>query len=323
LDASFASDGRVTTSFSRFDSGASDIAIQTDGKIVAVGSVNTGFSSNPKPDFAIARYNPDGSLDSTFGVGGKVTTDFTHLGDNASAVAIQLDGRIVVAGSSQVSVFPLELRQFSVARYNVDGTLDLSFNPDANSDVFSTAIQADGRVVVGGQFSTMGANACSRIARLANGAATQNLTVPTSSRVEWLRGGASPEAQHVTFESSTDGGANWTALGAATRIAGGWETSGHSLSGTGQVRARARVTGGYNTGSSGLIEAVASFAFNTAPIVANSIVNQSATYGAAFSFTVPANTFSDADAGQTLSYTAGELPAWLSYDANTRTFSGR
>ncbi len=61
---------------------------------------------------------------------------------------------------------------------------------------------------------------------------------------------------------------------------------------------------------------------NTAPIVANPIASQNATYGTVFSFTVPANTFSDADAGQTLSYNASGLPAWLAFDSATRTFSG-
>ena len=98
--------------------------------------------------------------------------------------------------------------------------------------------------------------------------------------------------------------------------------TGLELSGRGQVRARARVTSGERNGSSGLVEAVAVFAFNTAPIVAHPIADQSPTYGAAFSFPVPANTFSDVDAGQTLAYTASGLPAWLSFDANTRTFSG-
>lgn len=61
---------------------------------------------------------------------------------------------------------------------------------------------------------------------------------------------------------------------------------------------------------------------NIAPAVANSIATQNATYGTAFSFTVPGSTFSDADAGQSLTYSANGLPAWLSFNANTRTFSG-
>jgi uncharacterized delta-60 repeat protein len=162
LDSSFGSGGKVTTSFSRFDAVADDVAIQSDGKIIAVGSVNTSFSSNPKPDFALARYNSDGGLDSTFGVGGKVTTDFTDftgVGDNASAVVIQPDGKIVVVGSSQVSLFAPDLRQFSIARYNIDGTLDLSFGVGGKVRPFffgqfdqanAVALIPDGRIIVAG-----------------------------------------------------------------------------------------------------------------------------------------------------------------------------
>lgn len=61
---------------------------------------------------------------------------------------------------------------------------------------------------------------------------------------------------------------------------------------------------------------------NTAPTVANPVPSQVATYGTPFAFLVPANTFADPDAGQALSYSASGLPAWLAFDANTRTFSG-
>jgi uncharacterized delta-60 repeat protein len=159
LDSGFGSGGRVITRFSKFDASANDVAIQPDGKIIAVGSTNTSFDDFPKPDFAIARYNTDGSLDSTFGVGGKVTTDFMGLGDTAAAVAIQTDRKIVVAGSSQVSLFAPELTQFSIARYNVDGTLDSSFGVGGKVRPFllggfdqanSVASLPNGKIIVAG-----------------------------------------------------------------------------------------------------------------------------------------------------------------------------
>jgi uncharacterized delta-60 repeat protein len=73
---------------------ATALAIQFDGKIVAAGIA----SFNQGGDFGISRYNGDGSLDATFGIGGKVTTDFSGRGDGAHALAIQSDGRIVAAG---------------------------------------------------------------------------------------------------------------------------------------------------------------------------------------------------------------------------------
>jgi uncharacterized delta-60 repeat protein len=94
LDPSFDGDGKVVTDFVRADRSrvdrAFDVAVQADGKIVAVGVSSRG---NFAIDFAITRYNLDGSLDSTFGGGdGQVLTD---LGgdDSASAVAIQADGK--------------------------------------------------------------------------------------------------------------------------------------------------------------------------------------------------------------------------------------
>jgi hypothetical protein len=62
--------------------------------------------------------------------------------------------------------------------------------------------------------------------------------------VKWLRGGSSPEAVRTTFELSTDGGNTWSYLGPGTRIPGGWELTGLTLSGTGKIRARATVAGG-------------------------------------------------------------------------------
>src|SRR6266536_3291285 len=85
LDPSFGTGGQVTTDFGGFDS-AQAVAVQSDGKIVAAGSTGGG-------DFALARYNGDGSLDSTFGSGGKVTTDVGGF-DAALGVA-QSDGKIV------------------------------------------------------------------------------------------------------------------------------------------------------------------------------------------------------------------------------------
>ena len=97
LDATFGSAGIVTTDFD-LGSGASDLVIQPDGKILAGG---TAFSNNSNTlDFAIVRYNANGSLDSNFGSGGKVITDFFGSTDQATAIALQSDGKIVLGGSA-------------------------------------------------------------------------------------------------------------------------------------------------------------------------------------------------------------------------------
>ena len=93
LDASFGQHGVVVTAMdsSHSDAAANAIALQSDGKIVAAGYVGTS-------DFAIARYNPNGTLDRSFSGDGIAHSDFDNGNDTAYAVAIQKDDRIVVAG---------------------------------------------------------------------------------------------------------------------------------------------------------------------------------------------------------------------------------
>src|SRR5205814_1829700 len=99
LDGTFGTAGKVTTDFAGNDDEAHGVAVQSDGKIVAVGVAKTSRSA----DFALARYNVNGSLDATFGTGGKVTTDFAGDDDAAHGVVVQADGRIVAAGVAKTS----------------------------------------------------------------------------------------------------------------------------------------------------------------------------------------------------------------------------
>jgi uncharacterized delta-60 repeat protein len=151
LDTSFDGDGKVTTSVGNINLDiVNAIAIQQDGKIVAAGTM--GFQ-----DFAVARYNADGSLDTSFDGDGIVTTNFPSAQpfDQAFAVAIQADGKIVAAGETAGCCFT-----FALARYNTDGTLDTSFGnsgrvtTDFNlfsiDSVSALAVQADGKIVAGG-----------------------------------------------------------------------------------------------------------------------------------------------------------------------------
>ena len=129
---------------------------------------------------------------------------------------------------------------------------DLSINRDAGS-VLALALQADGQVLVGGDFTTMGAATRNRVARLQNDAATQLLSVPSSDRVQWLRGGGLPEVATVTFQASIDGGLNYITLGEGSRIPGGWESlpALGTLPARGQLRALARSALRSLNGSSG------------------------------------------------------------------------
>src|SRR5262249_33815551 len=118
LDETFGIGGKVTTDLSGGEDEARGVAIQPDGKIVVV-----GLSDGSDLDFAVARYNPDGTLDITFGNEGAVTTDFGGNRDVASAVVIQPDGKILVAGTATTG---LNLG-FALARYNPNGSVDTTF----------------------------------------------------------------------------------------------------------------------------------------------------------------------------------------------------
>jgi len=161
LDGSFNGSGKQTISMGvgLHNDQAFGVALEPDNKIVVV-----GFSqiSSTNYDFAVARLNTNGSLDTTFNNSGKRTIAFDIGGgfdDEAKGVAIQSDGKIVVAGFAQVATNTYD---FAVARLNVNGTLDTGFNGTgkeaigfnlggANNDgARSVAIQKDGKIVLGG-----------------------------------------------------------------------------------------------------------------------------------------------------------------------------
>ena len=163
LDPSFGVGGTVVIEFPSSYSGARAVAVQADGRIVAAGFAHTNDSIIS--DFALTRYDTDGTLDPTFGTGGAVRTDFGGRFDEALAVAVQADGRIVVAGnSSDAGGYDM-----AVARYNSDGTLDTSFDGDgtalvdfgSESSARAVALQPDGKVVLAGSVThPVGAGCC-------------------------------------------------------------------------------------------------------------------------------------------------------------------
>jgi uncharacterized delta-60 repeat protein len=178
------SDGTVDTSFGGgtgrpivefgHRSEAVAVAIQPDGKILACGYAQSGATPvSDSSDFAIARLNSDGSLDPTFGSGGKVTTDFSGHNDFAQAVAIQADGKIVLTGEAQSSS-DFGSGDFALARYNTNGSLDTSFGGGqgkVRTDFGGTfdraeglTIQPDGKIVAGGESWTGATVSSSRFA---------------------------------------------------------------------------------------------------------------------------------------------------------------
>jgi uncharacterized delta-60 repeat protein len=161
IDTTFGSGGVVLTSFATVEKGFRGtggsgyaVQIQSDGKIVAAGE---GLHN-----FALARYNTNGSLDPTFGNGGKVVTTFgLNHQESVKAMAIQPDGKIVAVGSTGILDSTTYEGHFAVARYNANGTLDTTFGPShnglvttsivANDTASAVVIQPDGKIVVAGQ----------------------------------------------------------------------------------------------------------------------------------------------------------------------------
>jgi uncharacterized delta-60 repeat protein len=149
----------VTTDFGddrNEEAHAHALAIQYDGKLVVAGVAYDDDSS----DFALARYLPNGTLDSTFGDAGKVLTDFNSGSlDSVSAVALQPDGKLVVAGGFG-NCCDFIINDFALARYRPDGTLDSTFSNDgkvltdfnrgSDEEALTLALQPDGKLVVAG-----------------------------------------------------------------------------------------------------------------------------------------------------------------------------
>jgi uncharacterized delta-60 repeat protein len=149
LDRSFGIDGKVTTDWSGGFDCAKALAILSDGRIVAAGSA---CSDSRGPCYgALARYNKDGLLDTTFGFGGKVTTDI-----RVNALAIQSDGKIIAAGGSQSAE---SFADFGLVRYNDNGSLDTTFGSGGkvttafgpwHDGIWAVSLQPDGKIVAGG-----------------------------------------------------------------------------------------------------------------------------------------------------------------------------
>ncbi len=161
LDLTFGTSGINITSVEAFNDEARSVALQSDGKIIVVGHSSDGAQT----DFAVVRYNTDGSLDNSFDTDGKLITDINgDKNDEAYSVAIQSDGKIVVAGFTFVGGSDYN---FALVRYNSDGTLDNSFDTDGlvmtdiwgSIDIaYSIAIQPDGKIIAAGYSFNGGAN---------------------------------------------------------------------------------------------------------------------------------------------------------------------
>ena len=151
LDTSFSSDGKQTVSFgSGWDYGQ-DVVVQSDGKLILAGG---GYAGDWNTDFALVRFNTNGTLDTSFSGDGKVLTEFSGFSDRILSVTMQ--GNNVVAAGYATHCYGEDL---AVARYNAAGTLDTSFDGDGRvttdfggsyDAADSVAVQSNDKIVVAG-----------------------------------------------------------------------------------------------------------------------------------------------------------------------------
>ncbi len=150
LDSSFGTAG-VVLDPGNGNGEAEDLAIQPDGKIILVGS---GSDAQNQTFVALARFNPDGSLDTTFGAGGNVVTPSQPLSaDEANVVLLQPDGKILIGGTSVKETEHPPPPVAMVQRYNADGSLDASFGNGGvlllqDGNISALALQTDGKILL-------------------------------------------------------------------------------------------------------------------------------------------------------------------------------
>jgi len=244
------SDGTLDPTFNPgADAGVYSVAVQPDGKVLVGGSF-TNLAGQAR--YHLGRLNSDGTLDTAFNPGANGIV---------YSLPLQADGKILVGG--EFTMLGGQTRNY-LGRLNCDGTLDTTFNPGAaggaEPHVASLTLQPDGKILVGGVFTTLAGQPRVNLGRLCNNEpATQSLSCEGST-LTWRRGGTCPEVWRTTLEVSTNG-TDWLSLGPGTPVAGppagqpgGWQWTNVSVPAGATVRARGFVAGGLNNVSSWFVE---------------------------------------------------------------------
>jgi uncharacterized delta-60 repeat protein len=204
-DFSFDGDGRLLTTFGDKDDYITSVKVEPNGKIIAAGFSGKvtdvgGGATRFVYDFALARYNEDGSPDATFGSGGQVLTDFiksgmTYSDEYLRDIAVQPDNKIIAVGVQM----PRQGDTLAMTRYNANGTLDSTFGTGgkvtstAIKNIYGVALQADGKFIVVGGFDDFA------VARFnANG--TPDATFGTGGFVNTDIAGFTDEARAVVIQ---------------------------------------------------------------------------------------------------------------------------
>ncbi|MFA7382658.1 MAG: putative Ig domain-containing protein [Desulfurivibrionaceae bacterium] len=352
LDIGFGGDGMVTTAIGSNYDYASRIALQTDGKIVVAGSSWNGSDD----DVALVRYNSDGSLDTSFSDDGLVTTDVNGVSNDGYGVAVQADGKIVVVGQSYKTGGPHWDSDFVVIRYNSDGSLDTAFESEPTSDALrlfhagGTPILLDTSLAFSdAELDALNAGAGDyagasvTLARFDDANADDVFGFDFSGSSISITGNSIQSAGQVFATFGHSAGTLVISLDSSETVATHallQETLEHityqntNVAPPAEVRIEWTLNDG-NTGDQGLGQAISTSGSSVvavsaaaySPALTRLIADQAVIEGQAFSLALPADTFVDGDAGDSLSYSAAlvngaALPAWLVFDPDARSFSG-
>ncbi|MBX3740966.1 MAG: choice-of-anchor D domain-containing protein [Akkermansiaceae bacterium] len=189
-------------------------AVQADGRIL-VGGIFGPFNTPAYPTAGLTRLMPNGEPDEDFIARHQFSSGSAFVDGAVRSIAIQADGRILIAGDftnirtpvKQGGLWITAVRR-GIARLYPDGSFDETFDAKIDSvhngtpRVYGISLQADGKILLHGEFVTFNGSNRRGAARLTNYSATQNLTYEDGI-IRWVRGGSAPETQNVLFEQQS------------------------------------------------------------------------------------------------------------------------
>jgi len=293
-------DGTADTGFNATVSGpVRRLAVQPDGKIL--------YAAGSGKSATFGRLNANGSKDSSFNV---------TLNGEVDAIVVQADGKILIGGA--FTKVGSTTRKY-VARLKANGSLDKSFKQSPNGRVSTILLSPEGKTYIGGAFTKVGSVARYGIARLSGDAVAGETFAVNNNRtvMSWTPSGAMPTPAQVVFETSTDGGVEWSSVGTAKRVGSTneWQLTGLALPSKTNLlyRVRAFVPAGAGTGS-GLYLSEHQFYLPPVPVVTGA-TKVEAQRGKDFLYAVPAT-------DSPTRYTAKGLPPGLTIDSATGIISG-
>ncbi len=293
--------GTADTSFNASVSRAvTRLAVQPDGKII--------YAAGSGKNATLGRLNANGSNDSSFSA---------TVNGAVDAIVVQSDGKILIGGS--FTKVGSTTRNY-VARLKANGSLDTSFKQSPNGPVTAILLSPDGKVLLGGSFTKIGKVARYGIARLSGDAVAAETFKVNNERtvMSWTPSGPMPTPAQVVFESSTDGGDEWSSVGTAKRVGstGTWQLTGLALPSKTNLLYRVRAVMPAGAGSSSWLYTSAHQFYLPAVPVVTGATSVAAQRGAEFLYAVPAT-------DSPTRYTAKGLPPGLTIDSATGIISGK